>query len=122
MRWLIALAIAACSAGAPGPGVDMVNVNTHVKALTSLGPRTQDSEASRKAAAYIQGQLELLEEDIRRLPVGEVALPEIRLLGVTQRPAKRVTSTDPNLAIRFGPQGNPLVIMAHYDTVPGSPG
>ena len=121
MRWLIVL-VAACSAGAPGPGVDLKNVFTHVTALTAIGPRTQDSAASKKAVAYIKGQLDLLEEDVRVQPVDEVEVPEITVLGVTYRKSHRVKTTDPNLAIRFGPAGDPLVIIAHYDTVAGSVG
>ena len=122
MRWLIIALVAACSAGAPGPGIDLEKVYTHVTALTALGPRTSDSDASLKAVEYLRGQLERLEEDVRRQPVDEVEVPEITVLGVTYRKAHRVKTRDWNLAIRFGPAGDPLVIMAHYDTVAGSVG
>jgi hypothetical protein len=95
---------------------------THVRALTDIGPRPRDSDGSRTAAGYIEDELDRLGVAVRRMPVGVVELPEIRVLGRLYRAAHQVTTTDPNLIVRFGPLGDALLIMAHYDTVAGSPG
>ena len=55
--------------------------------------------------------------------VGPVEVPAIELLGVPYRSAKTRVTTDPDLVVRFGPAaGRALLIMAHDDTVPASPG
>jgi len=123
MRWLIVLCLVACSAGSPGPGLPLRDVLNQLTAITAIGPRPQDSEGSRRAAAYIKSQLDALEDaDVRVQKVGDVDIPGISVLGVKYRDPKRVSTTDSNIFVRFGPQGNPLVLIAHYDTVPGSTG
>ena len=116
------LALAACSQGAPGPGLDIDRAMTHVRALTDIGPRTQDSDGSRTAAGYIEDELDRIGLDVKRSPVGTVDLPAVRVLGQLYRSAHPVTTTDPNLLVRFGPSGKALLLMAHYDTVALSPG
>jgi hypothetical protein len=93
-------------------------VLAHVDALAGLGPRPGDSATSRAAATYIETHV----PSVERMAVGTVDLPEIEVLGALYRPARRETSSDPNLITRFGPPGKALLIMAHYDTVEGSPG
>ncbi len=118
MRFLILVVLVACAPDARGPGVDVDRVMTHVEALAgSLGARPGNTDASRAAAAYIANQV-----PVERMDVGEVELPAIEVLGTMHRPAQRTHSSDPNLIARFGPPGKALLIMAHYDTVPGSPG
>jgi len=112
----------ACSAGSPGPGIDTDRAVAEVGELCAIGPRPGDSPQSRKAAAYIESQLEVMGLHAERVEVGPVDLPAIRVLGTTWREAKRVETTDPDLLVRFGPPGKALLIMAHYDTVPASPG
>ena len=94
----------------------------HVTALTAIGPRPGDSDASRLAAGYIAAQLADLGIAVERLPVGDVELPRITVLGVTYREAHHIVTTDPDLVVRFGPPGRALLVTAHYDTVPSSPG
>ncbi len=119
----LALALlAGCSTPPPGPGLDTDRVLTHVHALTDIGPRPQDSDGSRTAAGYLEDELDRLGVAVTRMPVGAVDVPEIRVLGHVFRAAHRVTTTDPNLLVRFGPPGDALLIMAHYDTVAKSPG
>ena len=115
----IAIVLAACSTSTPGPGVDVDRVLVHVGALAQA-PRPRDSQASRAAADYIVAQLAGI--SVERMPVGAVDLPAIEVMGRRYREAHRVTTTDPNLVVRFGPRGKALLIMAHYDTVPKSPG
>ncbi|HEY5920659.1 MAG TPA: M28 family peptidase, partial [Kofleriaceae bacterium] len=95
---------------------------SHVRAITDIGPRPKDSDGTRAAAGYIEDELDRLGLVAKRLPVGTVDLPEIRVLGRLYRAAHRVTTTDPNIVVRIGPPGPALLLMAHYDTVAGSPG
>lgn len=89
----------------------------HVQMLAH--PRVGDSDVSRAAADYIRAHVPGT-QDVR---VGTVTLPGIEILGATFRKPREVTTTDPDLVVRFGPTtGKALLIMAHYDTVPGSPG
>ncbi|HEY5936182.1 MAG TPA: M28 family metallopeptidase [Kofleriaceae bacterium] len=115
----IAIVLAACSAGTPGPGIDVERALGHVRALAQT-PRPRDSQASRAAADYIVAQLAGI--SVERMAVGAVDLPAIEVMGRRYREAHRVTTTDPNLIVRFGPPGKALLIMAHYDTVAKSPG
>ena len=118
------MALAACAPDPRGPGVDVDRVLQHVDTLAGLGPRPGDSPTSRAAATYIETQV----PGIERMPVGDVDLPAIEVLGKLYRSARlggwdrTGYSNDPNLIVRFGPPGKALLIMAHYDTVPASPG
>jgi len=114
--------VAACSTPAPGPGLDVDRVMVHVGSLMVLGPRPGDSDRAREAAAYIEQTVTAIGPKVERFPVGAVDLPEITVMGTTYRQARRAEGTDPNLVVRFGPPGRALLVMAHYDTVPGSPG
>ncbi len=119
MLGLALVALVACAPDARGPGVDVDRVLQHVDALAGLGPRPGDSPTSRAAATYIEAQV----PGIERMAVGDVDLPSIEVLGRVHRQARTAHSSDPNLIVRFGPpSGKALLIMAHYDTVVGSPG
>jgi hypothetical protein len=118
-RLLLALlVVAACAPETRGPSIDVDRALAHVDALAGLGPRPGDSQTSLAAATYIETHV----GSIERMAVGEVDLPAIEVLGTLHRPARRELSKDPNLLVRFGPPGKALLIMAHYDTVEGSPG
>ncbi len=121
MRWLI-LFLAACSVGPPGPGIDVDRALAHTAQLVGIGPRPGDSAQAKDAAAYIAGQLEVIGVPAEPFDVGGVDLPAIEVLGVTWRRAHHVDTTDQDLIVRFGGPGRALLVMAHYDTVPGSPG
>ncbi|HUJ60928.1 MAG TPA: M28 family metallopeptidase [Kofleriaceae bacterium] len=123
MRALAIVLCAACSAAPPGPGIDVDRAMAHVAALVQIGPRPGDSARSAAAADYITAQLAILHVVPERFAVGGVDLPAIELLGAVQRPARHVETVDPDLLVRFGPErGKALLVMAHYDTVPPSPG
>jgi Peptidase family M28 len=118
-----AVACAACAAGAPGPGIDSGRAIAHVEALTALGPRPGDSPQAQRAAGYIEAQLQAIGVAVERMAVGSVEVPAIDLLGIHRRSARVRVTTDPDLVTRFGPGGGKaLLVMAHYDTVPTSPG
>ncbi|HEU4728688.1 MAG TPA: M28 family metallopeptidase [Kofleriaceae bacterium] len=115
--------LAACSAGPPGPGVDVDRALGHVAALTALGPHPGDSPGAQRAARYIEGELAAIGLRVERMPVGTVTIPAIDLLGTHQRSARTRVTTDPDLIVRLGPAtGRAVLVMAHYDTVPASPG
>ncbi|MEO6773066.1 MAG: M20/M25/M40 family metallo-hydrolase, partial [Kofleriaceae bacterium] len=78
------------------------------------------SAAAAGAVALIEHELAGIPLEV--MPVGDVELPAIEVLGTTFRAAHRVHVDDPDLIARFGPPGKALVLMAHYDSVPGSPG
>jgi Peptidase family M28 len=121
--WFVVVSMAACAAPPPGPGIDTSRAMAHVAALVALGPRPGDSPAARRAAAYVAAQLEGLGARVERMAVGTVEVPAIDLLGVHYRSARTRVTTDPDLIVRFGPAtGRALLVMAHYDTVPASPG
>ncbi len=117
-----ALLLAACSAGAPGPGIDVDRALGHTAALVALGPRPGDSPAAARGADYIARSLEELGLAVERAPVGTVDLAEIRALGRTFRKPRTAVTRDPNLIVRIGGPGPALLVLAHYDTVRGSPG
>ncbi len=116
------LTVAACSAGEPGPGIDVERAMLHVSSLLALGPRVSDTDASRRAAGYIAQSIKDTGATVERVAVGPVELPAIEVMGRTVRHGGKVEMTDENLLVRFGPPGRALLVMAHYDTVAGSPG
>ena len=113
--------LAACSPGEPGPGIDVDRAIGHVAELAKH-PRPGDTDAARQATAYIETQLEVIGVTAERFAVGGVDLPAITVLGVTHRTAHHVDTIDPDLVVRFGPPGEAVLVMAHYDTVAASPG
>lgn len=123
--WLALVVVAvsaACGSPAPGAGIDVDRALAFVRELTDNGPRVANSSAAKAAAAQIASELAKDGIVAATEPVGEVELPPIVVLGRTYRRGRRVTVTDPNVVVSFGPPGPALVIMAHYDTVSGSPG
>jgi hypothetical protein len=126
-----AAAVAACDDGADrsaAPPVD--RVLAHVAQLEAIGPRPGGSPQAGAAADYIAAQLTALGAPPDRLAVGRVHIPAIRVGGFVDIPPRDVESRDANLIVRFGPgavpgdlpAAPPLLLLAHYDTVPGSPG
>jgi hypothetical protein len=122
---LLALAVAACSVGSSGrsasagsaPSLDTDRVLEHVAHLAK-SPRVHDTDAARAALGYIEHEV-----GGERFAVGDVTLPAIDVFGIySMRGTVAVHTDDPDLLVRFGPPGKALLLTAHYDSVPGSPG
>ncbi len=116
---------AAPSAGPPV--IDAELVLAHAKMLSAtIGQRPRDSEPSAQAAAYIVAQLEALGLEVQTLDVGKQVVPAIDLEPFFSRAEASYEVSDKNLVVRFAPKSyakdSPLLLMAHYDSVPMSPG
>jgi hypothetical protein len=123
MRWLTIIVLAACVGPSDLAAIDSQRVLVHVHELADvIGPRPAGSAGARDAAAYIERELASYGVEVERFPVDGVDLPAIDVLGTRWRDAHHIDTTDPDLLVRFGPPGRALLIMAHYDTVPPSPG
>lgn len=114
----------------PQPSADEVNgerVLRHVHVLAEdIGPRRASTARARKAAAYIISQLESVGLQPERMVVGVVDTPAVNVGPLKFLRAVQIYSSDANVVVRFKaekPQaGKAILVMAHYDTVPGSPG
>jgi hypothetical protein len=106
--------------------MDIDRVLAHAKALTKIGPRPANSEAAKAAADYIRQELTKLGLDIEEQPVGSQTAPAIAVSGFADIPEYTFNSSDPNIIARIHVKGrskdDPLLFMAHYDSVAGSPG
>lgn len=105
--------------------IDIDRVWRHAEHLTTtIGPRPEDTEASRHAADYIEAELAAMGLRPERHPVGPQTLPDISIGPFEIVRSRVVRSQDPNLVVRFASEaGVPaLLLMAHYDTVDDSPG
>jgi hypothetical protein len=120
IRFALLAFVAACTA-TPGPGIDVDRAMADVAALVAIGPRPHDSGGAAAAAAYIERELATM--PVEHLHVGDVELPAIDVAGAHVRDAETVHTDDTDVIVRFGPtSGRALLVMAHYDTVPKSPG
>jgi hypothetical protein len=121
----VVVVIGACgTSGARGPGIDVDRALTTVRYLAEkIGVRSRDTPESVRAAGWLQLELAAAGISVETQVVGTVELPEIRVAGGLFREAHTKVVRDPNLITRFGSGDGPaLLFMAHYDTVPTSPG
>ena len=106
--------------------MDIDRVMAHATALTKIGPRPANSEQARAAADYIRQELTSMGLEIEEQPVGSQTAPAIEVSGFASFPEYTFDSSDPNLIVRIHVKGHskddPLLFMAHYDTVADSPG
>lgn len=107
-----------------GPELDRVHATA--EALVRLGPRPDSSETSRRAGEEIAAELEAAGLEPRSQLIGEIAVPRIAVGSWLVRPGGTRVSNDRNLWVRFDPEpgarGAARLFLAHYDSVPGSPG
>jgi hypothetical protein len=85
-------------------------------------PRPRDTEAAGRARKLIEDTLRSMDVGFNEIETGTVQLPRVEILGAVYREAHPITVEDPSVIARFGPSGKALLVMAHYDSVPGSPG
>lgn len=115
------------SAQSDAPVIDVDRVLAHAKVLSAdIGARPTHSEQAAQAAAYIKKQLDALDLEIEEQAVGTTVSPAIDLAPFFSRPETTVEVLDSNLIVRFAAKSyakdSPLLFMAHYDSVPTSPG
>jgi len=123
-RGVLLLLAAGCTASrAPSPGeIRPERVLDHARVLaTDIGPRPANEEAAARAAAYIEGQL-AGNLAVERVAVGHVEIPPMDVGPFRWMEAGAIDVADDDLVVRFAGDGPALVLMAHYDSVPGSPG
>jgi hypothetical protein len=123
---VLACVVALVACGTPEPGGDGIDVDralATVNELAAIGPRVRDTAAAKRAAAWIEAQLTSSGIPVEKYEVGVIDLPELGVMGRIVRSAHQITVTDPNLVVRFGSgSGKALLVIAHYDSVPDSPG
>ncbi len=121
-RGLLLLVAAACGTAREEAGeISVERVLEHVRVLaTDIGQRPADDDAAARAAAYIEAQLAGMR--VERVPVGHVELPPVDVGPFRWLEASAIDVMDDDVLVRFGGDGPALLLMAHYDSVPGSPG
>jgi hypothetical protein len=123
----VILVVAGCASSTlSSTDVDDTSISRNLSALLAFGPRPSETQSSRDAAAYIARQLRSVGIIVEATPLGNVELPEVRVLGRLYRQRIATSSTDVNVVARFGAAATAtqpaLLLMAHYDSVTDSPG
>jgi hypothetical protein len=85
-------------------------------------PRTRDTAEATRARTIIEEMLHAMDVPYEEIETDTVELPPIEVMGARYRSGGRLTVHDSNVVARFGPPGKALLVMAHYDSVPLSPG
>lgn len=107
---------------------DVDRVIAHVDHLTvDIESRVTETRGAQRAYEYIESTLrEMGVEPERVHVVGVQVQPAISVGPMKLLPERRAAHDDPNVLARFGPAASAeapaILIMGHYDTVPGSPG
>lgn len=107
--------------------IEIERVLAHAEKLAvEIGPRPANSAASGQASQYIEAELAALGLEVQRLGVGTQIVPAIDLGMLYQSAERSFASSDANLVVHIAPKGRakdkPILFMAHYDSVPDSPG
>lgn len=92
------------------------------EALVALGPRVSGTDRARDAANLIATRLSALGLSPTRERIGSIEKPEVAVGRWTIRPGGLGESNDENVTVRFGGDAPARLLIAHYDTVEGSPG
>ena len=77
----------ACSAGEPGPGLDVDRAMAHVGSMMVLGPRAGDTDTSRRAAAYVSQTIKDTVNEALRQVAGRRAADVRKALDILGRAA-----------------------------------
>jgi hypothetical protein len=85
-------------------------------------PRPRDSAEATRARTIIEETLHAMDVPYEEVETGTVELPPIEVMGARYRNGGPISVHDSNVVVRFGPPGRALLVMAHYDSVPLSPG
>ncbi len=105
--------------------LDLSRARTDVATLSGeIGPRPQDTDASRAAAAFIERRARENGLAVMRMPVGRVVSPEVRVFDRVVAPRVEQTVGDANLVVRIPGRapGPAILVMGHYDSMPATPG
>lgn len=119
----MAAAFSSTAAAAPcTASVDRIRADA--AALVKLGPRPDSSEAAALAVDHIERALLEFGRGARAGDIGEIEVPRIAVRDWTIREGGLRRAASPNVWVRFeGGTGNRArLLMAHYDSVAGSPG
>lgn len=122
---LIVCALAGAAVAGPTPSPDRARMEADVRALADdIGPRSRDTAGAARAAAEIERRATEIGLEVRRYPVGRVQSPEVRVAGRLIMAAREHQVEDDNLVVEIAGRANgpAILVMAHYDTVGGTPG
>ncbi len=118
-----------CADPGPDPRLEQPRMQHQVEELAlGIGARQYNSPAAHRAADTIVSELARIGWPVERLPVGHIIHPPLVVLGRPVFPRHHVDVNDANLLVRVRPadparaRDPAILLMAHYDTVPGSPG
>ena len=107
----------------PDPGAAMFDDAT---SLVSLGPRLAGQVGGRRGEAWVTARLAELGLTPERFVVGRREVPAIEVFGSVMIPARVVDVADATLLVTLPAtaptDGDAFMLLAHYDTVAGSPG
>ena len=133
VRWLVVAALVLASlilagSAAAEPGDAMFQ---DAQALVELGPRVAGSDGGRRGEQWVQARLEAMGLSAERFVVGHRETPTIAVFGRPYLPPRTVNVPDATLLVTL-PATAPadpdegrrdaFLLLAHYDTVAGSPG
>jgi len=111
------------AAAAPQPERAWEHARTLVR---DIGPRPAGSPQALAAAQYVAEHFEAAGVPTERVPVGTQRVPEIMLGALRVSAARTVVLDDESIVATIdatgGAGGPAILVMAHVDTVPGSPG
>ncbi|HUH03871.1 MAG TPA: M28 family metallopeptidase [Kofleriaceae bacterium] len=123
---LVGLVVCALAGAAiAGPAPDRARLEADVRALADdIGPRSRNTAGATRAAGEIERRAAAIGLEVQRYPVGRVRSPEIRVAGRLIMAAGVHQVEDDNLVVEIAGRGigPAILVMAHYDTVHGTPG
>lgn len=130
-RWLVvaALVLASLVVGGLAQGHPGDAMFEDAKALVELGPRKAGSDGGLRGEQWVQARLEAMGLSAERFVVGHRQTPAIAVFGRQFLPPRTVNVPDATLLVTLPAtapadpdDGDAFLLLAHYDTVAGSPG